>query len=102
MHGFRDLQFEIPPHASFPRLAGSYNIEGNARAAGLLLFSEDQFEEYVRSGFADPVFSNEGCSGNVDVALSPTHATGQKYHLVLRNAAGRRVSAEAKFTLSFE
>lgn len=102
VQGLRDVQFEIPPHVSFPRLVGSYNIRGNPRTAGVLLFSEQQFGDYVRNGLGDPVFSNEGCSGNVDVALSPTHAMGQKYHLVFRNAPARRVLAEAKFTLSFE
>lgn len=102
VQGFRDLQFEIPAHASFPRLVGNYEMRGSHRAAGLLVLSEPQFQEFMRGGFGDAVFTNDGPSGNVDVALSPTHAAGQKYHLVLHNSATRTVTTEANFKLSFE
>jgi hypothetical protein len=102
VQGYRDLQFEIPAHASFPRLAGNYRMRGSSRAAGLLVLSEPQFQDFTRGSLGDAVLTNDGASGSVDVALSPTHAAGQKYHLVLRNSPARTVAAEVNFTLSFE
>lgn len=102
--GYRDLQFEIPPHASFPRVLGSYKQLGGARcrSAGLLLLSEPQFRDFLRGNSGNAVFTNEGPSGTIDVALSPTRLEAQKYHLLLRNSSLAGVPVEADFTVSFD
>lgn len=102
VQGYRDLQFEVPPHASFPRVQGSYKQLGNGRLrnAGLLLLSDEQFREFTHGNTADAVFTNEGSSGTIDVALSPTRISSQKYHLLLRGSPA--VNTEADFTVSFD
>jgi hypothetical protein len=104
VQGYRDLQFEIPPHASFPRVAGSYKQLGNGRSrnAGLLLLSDEQFREFIHGNLGDAVFSNDGSSGTIDVALSPTRVSSQKYHLLLRASPAVTVPMEADFTVSFD
>lgn len=103
MTGYRDLPFEIPPHASLPRISGSYReLRGSARNPGLLVLSEQQFRDFLRGNRGDAVFSNDGSSGTIDVALSPTYGQGQKYHLLLRNSSRGAVLTEADFTVSFD
>ena len=104
VQGYRDLQFEVPPHASFPRVAGSYKQLGNKRSrnAGLLLLSDEQFREFTHGNLGDAVFSNDGSSGTIDVALSPTRVSSQKYHLLLRASPAVTVPMEADFTVSFD
>lgn len=100
--GYRDLVFEIPPHASLPRIYGTYRQLESARNAGLLLLSDAQFREFLQGNRGEAVFSNDGSSGTVDVALSPTYAQGQTYHLLLRNSSRVGVPTEADFTVSFD
>lgn len=104
VQGYRDLQFEVPPHASFPRVLGSYKQLGNGRSrnAGLLLLSDDQFREFTHGNLGGAVFANEGSSGTIDVALSPTRVSSQKYHLLLRGSPAVTVPMEADFTVSFD
>ena len=104
VQGYRDLQFEVPPHASFPRVLGSYRQLGNGRLrdAGLLLLSDDQFREFTHGNSGDAVFANEGSSGAIDVALSPTRVSSQKYHLLLRGSPAASVPMEADFTVRFD
>lgn len=104
VQGYRDLQFEVPPHASFPRILGTYKQlgKGRSRNAGLLLLSDQQFREFMRGNMGEAVFANEGSSGTIDVALSPTRAASQKYHLLLRNSPAVSVPMEADFTVSFD
>jgi hypothetical protein len=102
--GYRDLPFDIPPHASLPRISGTYRELGGgfARNAGLLVLSDQQFRDFVRGNRGDAVFSNDGFSGTIDVALRPTYAQGQTYHLLLRNSSRVGVLTEADFTVSFD
>jgi hypothetical protein len=104
VQGYRDLQFEVPPHASFPRVQGTYKQLGKrqSRNAGLLLLSEEQFRDFKSGNTGEAVFANEGSSGTIDVALSPTRVASQKYHLLLRNSAPASVPMEADFTVSFD
>lgn len=104
VQGYRDLQFEIPPHASLPRISGTYKNLSNvqARRSGVLLLSEQQFREFLRGGPSDAVLASEGLSGTIDVALSPTHLQSQKYHLLIRNSSAQRTPVQADFTISFE
>jgi hypothetical protein len=101
VHGYRDLQFEVPPHASFPRVLGSYKQLGNRRLrnVGLLLLSDEQFREFTHGNTGEAVFTNEG-SSTIEVALSPTRVSSQKYHLLLRGSP--TVNMEADFTVSFD
>jgi hypothetical protein len=104
VQGYRDLQFEVPPHASFPRVLGTYKQlgKGRSRNAGVLLLSDQQFRDFMRGNMGEAVFANEGSSGTIDVALSPTRVARQKYHLLLRNSAPVSVPMEADFTVSFD
>jgi len=104
VQGYRDLQFEVPPHASFPRILGTYKQvgKGRSRNAGLLLLSDQQFREFMCGNMGEAVFANEGSSGTIDVALSPTRAASQKYHLLLRSSTPVSVPVEADFTVNFD
>jgi hypothetical protein len=68
----------------------------------LLLLSDEQFRDFLRGNMGEAVFANEGSAGTIDVALSPTRAASQKYHLLLRNSAPVSVPVEADFTVSFD
>ena len=101
--GYLDLPFEVPPHASLPRISGTYReLGGSARNPGLLVLSEQQFRDFLRGNKGDALFRNDGSSGTIDLALSPTYAQGQKYHLLLRNSSRAAVLTEADFTVSFD
>lgn len=100
---YRDLPFEVPAHASLPRITGSYKQLGSGNhKAGLLLLSEDQFRDFLAGTLADALFSNDDSSGVIDLALSPTYVRSQKYHLVLCSSARARVPMEADFIVSFD
>lgn len=100
---YRDLPFEVPAHASLPRLRGSYKQLGSGnRKAGLLLLSEDQFRDFLAGTLADALFSNDDSSGVIDFALSPTYVRSQKYHLVLCTSSRASVPVEADFTVTFD
>lgn len=102
--GYRDIQFEVPPHASFPRVRGSYRQlgKGRSRNAGLLLLSDQQFREFMRGNMGEAVFAKDGSSGTIDLALSPTRVSSEKYHLLLRGSPAVAVPMEADFTVSFD
>jgi hypothetical protein len=104
LQGYRDLPFEVPPHASFPRLSGTYKQLRNtqSRKAGLLVLSDQQFRDFMRGDSGEAVFASDGPSGIIEIALSPTRVDGQKYHLVIRNSPSVTVPVDANFTLSFE
>jgi hypothetical protein len=102
--GYRQLQFEVPAHSSFPRLKGSYKQLGGSatRDSGLLLLSDAQYQDFLHGQLGDAVAWNEGSSGTVDIALSPTHFQSQKYHLLLRNPSRGGIPVEVDFTVSFD
>lgn len=103
VEGYRDLPFEVPAHASLPRIKGSYKQLGNGpRKAGLLLLSEQQFRDFLAGNLAEAVFSNDDSSGAIDIALSPTYVQSQKYHLVLHSSSRASLPMEADFTVSFD
>jgi len=104
VQGHRDLPFEVPPHASFPRLSGTYKQLRNtqSRKAGLLVLSDQQFRDFMHGDSSEAVFSSDGPSGTIEIALSPTRVDSQKYHLVICNSPAVTVPVEANFTLTFE
>jgi len=104
VQGYRDLPFDVPPHASFPRLSGTYKQLRNtqSRKAGLLVFSDQQFRDFIHGDSGEAVFTSDGHSGTIEIALSATRVDSQKYHLVIRNSASVTVPVDADFTLTFE
>jgi hypothetical protein len=104
VQGYRDLPFDVPPHASFPRLSGTYKQLRNtqSRKAGLLVLSDQQFRDFMHGDSGEAVFTSDGPSGIIEIALSSTRTDSQKYHLVIRNSASVSVPVDADFTLTFE
>jgi hypothetical protein len=101
--GYRDLHFEVPAYASFPRVTGSYRTLGDAqsRKAGLLLLTDQQYRDFLEGTLGDPLSSSEAPSGMLDVALTPTRSHSEKYHLLLRGSS-RGTAVQADFAVSFE
>lgn len=103
VQGYRDLPFEVPQHASLPRVSGTYKqLGGPSRGTGLLLLSDQQFQDFLRGGMGDAVFANDSLSGVIDIALSPTYGIAQKYHLLLRGSPRLSIPVQADFTVSFD
>jgi len=104
VQGYRDLPFDVPPHASFPRLSGTYKQLRNTHSpkAGLLVLSDQQFRDFMHGDSGEAVFTSDGPSGTIEIALSATRGDSQKYHLVIRNSASVTVPVDANFTLTFE
>jgi hypothetical protein len=104
VEGYRDIPFDVPPDASFPRLSGTYKQLRNTHSpkAGLLVLSDQQFRDFIHGDSGEAVFACDGPSGTIAIALSPTRVDSQKYHLVIRNSPAVTVPVEANFTLTFE
>ena len=56
----------------------------------------------MRGNMGEAVFANDGSSGTIDLALSPTRVSSEKYHLLLRGLPAVAVPMEADFTVSFD
>lgn len=98
---YRDIPFEVPAHSSLPRLKGAYKDLAPSRNPGMMLLTNDQFHDFLRGQIGDAVSWNDGSSGTIDLALSPTHFQSQTYHLILRGSPGG-IAVQADFTVSFE
>jgi hypothetical protein len=109
-----DLPFDLPAHASMPKLRGTYRsfVSGNgAGQAGtddsgveFLLLNEQQFTDLINGRPSDALFSaDDAANGEVNFTMPPTFGKPAKYHLVFRNSSpssGKR-AVQADFHIDF-
>ena len=91
------LPFEIPAHASSPKLRGTY--QAFVRQAGsppsqeaaeveLLVLNEQQYSDLLSGRFVDALFSaGNAHAQEVDFTLPPTLDRPAKYYLAFRNGS---------------
>jgi hypothetical protein len=103
-----DVPFELPAHASSPRLHGTYKsflqttgvqaatFSDTAADVEFLLLNEKQFVDFLSGRPADALFSADAAHDQeVNFSMPPTLAQPVKYFLVFRNAS---LSAEKSVT----
>ena len=109
-----DLPFDLPAHASTPKLRGTYRSfvpHNGAEQAGsddggveFLLLNEQQFTDLINGRPGDALFSADDASnGEVNFTMPPTFGKSAKYHLVFRNSSlsnGKR-AVQADFRIDY-
>lgn len=103
------LPFEVPAHASTPRLRGTYECSARQSENGnsgveLLVFNEEQYAEFLHRRSGDATFSaEEAPAGEVTVSLPPTMNQAARYHLVFcsHSHQGGRKLVKADFRMEF-
>ncbi len=109
-----DLPFDLPAHASTPKLRGTYRSflphngaeQGGVDDAGVefLLLNEQQFADLIDGRPGNALFSADDASnGEVNFTMPPTFGKPAKYHLVFRNSSpssGKR-AVQADFRIDF-
>ncbi|HTW59927.1 MAG TPA: hypothetical protein VMD99_17500 [Terriglobales bacterium] len=107
-----NLAFEIPAHASSPKLRGTYRSfiqhtgtktseEANVE---LLLLNEQQFSDLVHQQPGDAMFSAEGAPDQeISFTLPPTLNHPVKYYLVFRNDSGSagKATVQSDFRIDY-
>jgi hypothetical protein len=106
-----DVPFELPPHAATPQLRGTYHAYAQAGVASadeanveLLLFTEQQFADFVNGRPGDALFSADGAHDeDMNFSLPPTYTKPAKYFLVFRNEAPKPAKriVQADFRIDF-
>jgi hypothetical protein len=105
---YQGFAFDVPPHATHPRVQGSFRVfasDGTASTMDVLLLSREEFDAFIHRGLGAATFSlPDSDGGDIDWVLNPTFLNPQRSYLVFNNASGRpqlkRVQAD--FTVSFE
>jgi hypothetical protein len=118
-----DLPFDLPAHASTPKLRGTYRsfaTHGGGQQAAeqsddhgadveFLLLNEQQFADLLSGHPSDALFSTDAASsGEVNFSMAPTFGQTAKYYLVFRNSAfrdsshaGAKRAVQADFRIDF-
>jgi hypothetical protein len=107
-----DVPFELPPHAATPQLRGSYHAYLQAGGAAspddanveFLLFTEQQFADFLSGRPGDALFSADGAHDeDVNFSLPPTYTKPAKYFLVFRNESPKPAKriVQADFKVEF-
>jgi hypothetical protein len=104
-----DVPFELPAHASSPRLHGTYKsflqttgaqpatFSDTAADVEFLLLNEKQYVDFLSGRPADALFSADAAHDQeVNVTMPPTLAQPVKYFLVFRNASPSAESNSAE------
>jgi hypothetical protein len=95
-----DVPFELPAHASSPKLHGTYKsfvqssgvqqvaLSDTAADVEFLLLNEKQYADFLTGRPADAVFSADASHDQeVNFSMPPTLSKPVKYFLVFRNAS---------------
>ncbi|MGB7601243.1 MAG: hypothetical protein WBM24_13110 [Candidatus Sulfotelmatobacter sp.] len=105
--------FEIPAHASMPRLHGNYksfvkqiSADANDDTANVdfLILKDDQYADFVHGHAGEALFSAAASHDqDVDFSLPASQDQPQKYYLVFRNSPGGSTKkiVQADFTVDF-
>jgi hypothetical protein len=112
VRSYQAFAFEVPAHATHPRLHGTFKSYtknpgaslGSAATVDVLLLKQEEFSAFVHRGLGAATFSIPDSDGaDIDWLLNPTFVNPQKYYLVFHNAAGRSRGelVDADFLVSF-
>jgi hypothetical protein len=107
-----DVPFELPPHAATPQLRGTYHayLQSSGAASAddanveFLLFTEQQFADFLSGRPSDALFSADGAHDeDVNFSLPPTYTKPARYYLVFRNDSTKPAKriVQADFKLEF-
>ena len=108
-----NLPFEIPPHATSPKLHGTYSsflqhssARGDDEAdVEFMVLNEQQYADLINHHPNDALFSAEGSHDQeVNFTMPPTLSQPVKYYLVFRNdsaASAGKVAVQADFRIDF-
>jgi hypothetical protein len=106
-----NLPFEIPSHASTPKLHGTYHSffqhaapgDGDGADVEFLLMNQQQYSDFIDQRPGDALFSADGAHDQeVNVTLPPTLSQPVKYYLVFRNGSNAgKVGVQADFRVDF-
>jgi hypothetical protein len=113
VRSYQAFAFEIPAHATHPRLHGTFKSYtkdpgpglGSAATVDVLLLKQEEFSAFAARGLGTASFSVTDSEGSdIDWVLDPVFRNPQKYYLVFRNSSGnsRVKGIAADFTISFE
>ena len=108
LKSYQGFGFDIPPHATRPRVQGTFRVfasDGSAARVDVLLLSREEFGAFVHRGLGAATHSMpDADSGDVDWVLDPTFLNPLRYYLVFNNASGRPrlMRVQADFTVSYE
>jgi len=107
-----NLSFEIPAHATSPKLRGTYQAfvrqsgsqpGDDAAEMEFLVLNERQYSDLLSGRFADALFSAASAhQQEVDFTLPPTFDQSAKYYLVFRSGSPRvKEIVQADFRIDF-
>jgi len=109
--GAVDVPFEIPAHASCPRLRGTYRSYLQGAQSGddsadveFLLLNAQQFDDFLKGRPSEALFAAESAhDGEVNFTMPVTLDKPVKYYLVFRNDSPRekRKVMQADFRVDF-
>jgi hypothetical protein len=110
-----NFPFEIPAHASMPRLRGTYSSftkrlsveskdKDDSANVDFLILNEDQYADFVHGHQGEALFSADSSHDqDVNVRLPASQDQPRKYYLVFRNTPGGEAKkfVQADFTVDF-
>jgi hypothetical protein len=111
--GYEGFGFEVPAHATRPRIHGEFNsfvVDGGSgelreENVEVLLLSEEEYRDFVHGRPGAASFGKPPSTGAViDWTLDATLFQPLKYYLVFRNSSQERQTelVDADFSLSFD
>jgi len=109
------FEFEVPAHASIPRLHGNFkafvphpgedSLSDDSTDVDFLLMNAAQFSDFAQGGGSGTALytTNPTHDHEVDFLLSPTQDDSVTYYIVFRNSPGGAAvkQVEADFSLKF-
>jgi len=107
-----DVPFEVPPHASMPKLRGTFRsfIQPNGKPSSdthadldFQLLTDAQFAQFVNGQPSEPLFAADATHDQaVNASLPPTLNKAVKYHLIFVNATrGTKKVVQPDFQIDF-
>lgn len=100
----RSFRFQIPPHASFPKLRGHIASwsRGVPHPVEVLVMDESQYADFLRGALEEPLFQNQMSAGDLDFRLNGTHTDARTYYLVVNSPSRTSLTVQAKFAVVFD
>jgi hypothetical protein len=113
VRGAVQVPFQLPAHASTPRLVGSYQSflkmagaqnDDTGAEIGFLVLNDQQFGDFLKGRGGEAAFSaDDARQQEVNTGLPPTMNQAQEYHLIfLNNSKGKEKKfVQADFRIEF-
>jgi hypothetical protein len=111
---FEKFGFEVPAHTVSPKLQGSFQsfvvnenkdmTSNDAANVDVLLLTEEELDDYLHDRPGSPKYQISDSHGQtMDYALPSTFEQSQKYYLLFRNPAPKKLAkwVKADFTAYF-